>query len=142
MRIWLDMSQALVASGSLLVASWLSVGLGPISPMFAQILGQPPGAPTPDTFIDFAARNGAAGAILALVLFFYRRDWRELTDYKGQRETSLTLTVAENVKALTEMSAALRENTIVVHQAKNILASHIGPATRAGDRPSAPATQG
>lgn len=135
----LDLVRSVAAAGSLVVAGWLSVGIRPVTPVIAQALGLPTNPPT-ETLFEFAIRQGGAFAILALVLFFYRRDWRDLTDYKGSRDTVLTGLVAEHTKAMTEMAAALRENNVVIHQAKNVLAAQVGPARRLGDVPNTGAT--
>lgn len=134
-RFAFDVLRAGTSASALLLAGWLSVGMRPLTPILAQIITAQPGPPGSESIPEFALRQGGAFAILALVLFYYRRDWRDLTDYKGQRETILMDLIKENSKSSADMAAALRENNIVVHQAKNILASYVGPAQRAGDVP-------
>lgn len=134
-----DALRAIVSAGALVMAGWLSVGIRPVTPMLQRlvdpIIAQQMPLPPQETIPDFFARESGAFALLGLVLFYYRRDWRDLSDYKGQRETVLMELIRENTKAATEMSAALRENNVVVHQAKNVLATYVGPAQRAGDSP-------
>lgn len=129
-----DLFRAVLASGCLVFAGWISVGFRPTTPLLAQMIGATPAMPSVESFPEFAIRQGGAFAILALVLFFYRRDWRELTDYKSQRETTLITTIKEHTIAMSEMAAALRENNIVVHQTKNVLAS-VEAVRRSGGLP-------
>jgi uncharacterized membrane protein YvbJ len=82
--------------------------------------------PTVDQgILQWAIEKGGAFAVILIILFFYRRDYVQLTDFwKKQTETLVTL-VEENTKAQTETSAALRENTVVVHHAKNVMATYL-----------------
>lgn len=84
-------------------------------------------APTPSeqTIAQWALEKGGAFAVILIILFFYRRDYVQLTDFwRAQSETMKDL-VEENTKAQTETAAALRENTVVVHQAKNVMQKYL-----------------
>ena len=115
-----DMVRAVAAGAGLTFAGWLSVGIRPLGPVFAQALGTAL-PPSSESILEFAARQGGALVVLVIVLFYYRRDYRDLTAYRQARDEMLVMLVQESTKANTEMSNALRENNVVVHQAKNVL---------------------
>jgi len=120
----MDFVGASVASVALMFAGWLSVGIRPVTPILAQIVGIPV-SPSAESIVDFALRQGGAFAILVIVLYFYRKDYRDLNDYRKGRDELLVGLVRDQTKAQTEMAAALRENNIIVHQAKNVLREHL-----------------
>lgn len=79
-----------------------------------------------------AVQQGGLLLVLVIVLFFYRRDYLYLTSFWKDQNTIVTNLVAENTKATTEMATAMRENTVVVQQAKTVMATHL-PRKRAED---------
>lgn len=127
-----DIAKASAASFSLIFAGWLSVGIRPISPIFAQVFGGDtvPLTPNHESIFEFAVRQGGAFAILLIVLFYYRRDYRDLVAFRTERDQILVDLVKESTKANTEMANALRENNVVVHQAKNVMATYLPTQTR------------
>jgi hypothetical protein len=131
MRGWMaDAVTASVSTIGVTMAGWLSVGVAPVYPVLAQMVtGTPQSA---ESMLEFAIRQGGAIAVLMLVLFYYRRDYRELVSYKTERDRLLFELVKESTKANVEMAAAIRENNVIVHQAKNLLAQQSG--RREGDR--------
>lgn len=80
------------------------------------------GAMPQEPMMEWALRQGGALAVLLVVLFFYRRDYRDLAQFWRDQHKVMADLVATNTKANTEMMTALRENTIVVHATKNVLA--------------------
>ena len=74
---------------------------------------------------DRAIREGGLLAIVVLLLAFMRRDkgW-EVAFWKGQSERMETL-ITNNTVALTKMEGSLAQNTVVMHQAKNIMARQL-----------------
>lgn len=139
-RWWTPILQgltALLATSGLVMAGWLSVGILPVTPVLAQMIGATTAAPSSESLFEFAVRQGGAFVILFVVLFYYRRDYRDLTDYKTLRDQVLVELVKENVKASADMANALRENNVVVHQAKNVLKDYVAPPSRRmGDLPT------
>jgi hypothetical protein len=122
-RVFLsDALQASIAACALTFAGWLSLGIAPVTPILMQIVGvQQAAYPPSETILEFAVRQGGAFAILLIVLFYYRRDYRDLVNYKNGRDQALMELIRENTKASTDMANAMRENNIIVHAAKNIM---------------------
>jgi hypothetical protein len=75
------------------------------------------------TIMQWAVREGGAFAVILVILFFYRRDWKTAVEFWRDQHATTTQLVQDNTRAQTETAAALRENTVVVHQAKNVLAA-------------------
>jgi hypothetical protein len=121
MRAWLsDAAAASMATAGVTVAGWLSVGIAPVYPMLAQVVtGTPQGS---ESMVEFAIRQGGAIVVLMIVLFYYRRDYRELVSYKAERDRLMIELVKESTAANVEMASAIRENNVIVHQAKNLMA--------------------
>ena len=61
-------------------------------------------------------KQGGMLSVLLTVLFFYRRDWKALTEGVKDANTELIDLVRENTKSQVSMEAATRENTIVTHR--------------------------
>lgn len=129
-----DVVRAVVAVAALAGAGAVSSGVSIAGTVPPQALAAPDGgaAATEDTggatavagetsFIEFAIRQGGALGVLAVVLWFYRRDYKALTEFWKQQNELTTRLVEDNTKAQTDMAAALRENTTVVHGAKNAI---------------------
>lgn len=74
------------------------------------------------SLIQWGLREGGAFAVILVILFFYRRDWKTAVEFWRDQHAITTKLVQDNTVAQTETAAALRENTVVVHQAKNVLA--------------------
>lgn len=115
-----DVSKATVATTVLMMATWLSTT--PFALQFGGAMGEPA---TPEGWLAVAARQGAASVLLGAVLFFYRRDYQNLTDYwkeqnnlwKNQNQLVVELVRASAISQA-ETAAAQREFTIVVHGLK------------------------
>ncbi len=73
-----------------------------------------PSAQAQITLAQWAIQQGGAFVIVLTVLFFYRRDYKILTD-------TLVQLVIKNTEAQTAHTAALAENTRVVHSAKEFM---------------------
>lgn len=102
------------ASSGLICAAWLSVGIRPVGPVFALMFAQMTGGatvPGSEGIMEFAIRQGGAFAILALVLFYYRRDYRALTAFQQEQINRLLEAMSTTAKVNAEVTAALRENT-------------------------------
>lgn len=83
------------------------------------------------TLLQWALDKGGAYVVILVVLFFYRRDWQKVSDYKDNQLAILTALVTENTRAQTLVASALRENNIIVHGAKRLLEQQ-GVAFRRG----------
>ena len=129
-RVAEDAVVASAASAGLIFAGWLSLGVYPVVPVLAQAIGVSTMTPASESLMEFALRQGGAFAVLIIVLFYYRRDYRDLTAYKDNRDNQMVEMVREQTKANSEMAAALRENNIIVHQAKNVLRDYVPLPTR------------
>ena len=99
-----------VSTTSVIVYAQASEPLGSISPM-----------------AEFAVRQGGALLVLLVVLFFYRRDYRYLSDYREQQFQVLVDLVGKNTQAFTDTASALRETATVVHQAKLVIRDRLPP---------------
>jgi hypothetical protein len=77
------------------------------------------------TMAQWAIEKGGAFAVILIILFFYRRDYVQLTDFWRAQSEIMKDLVEENTKAQTETASALRENTVVVHQAKNVMQKYL-----------------
>ncbi len=73
-----------------------------------------PSAQAQLSLAQWAIQQGGAFVIVLGVLFFYRRDYKILTD-------TLVSLVIKNTEAQTAHTAALAENTRVVHSAKEFM---------------------
>lgn len=84
------------------------------------------GISDPDlTLIQMALREGGAFAIILVILFFYRRDWKTTVEFwKDQHATTTTL-VQDSTRAQVASEAALRENTMVTHSLKQLIADRV-----------------
>lgn len=75
---------------------------------------------------EFVARQGAAFLVLGAVLYFYRRDYRSLVAHWQLENTERSQLLEAAVKAMTEMAAAQREHTRVLHTTKDVMQSLVG----------------
>jgi hypothetical protein len=66
-------------------------------------------------------KTGGLPAVLLVVLFFYRRDYKTLCDYWQSQNVMATTLVGDNTKAITGMSDAIRHNTEVINATKDVL---------------------
>lgn len=117
-----DFCRSLTAATGLILAGWMSLGIKPVTPVFAQVLN--PTAPSAESLPEFAIRQGGAFAILALVLFYYRRDYRDLTTHKSAREEMLVALITEHTKAQADMAATIRANNETITALRDFMAQH------------------
>lgn len=125
--VWLnDLTKATSAASGMLFAGWVSLGIKPVTPVFAQIVGSPSSVPSvgSESILEFAVRQGGAFAILALVLFYYRRDYRDLTADRTTDKAILVNLISEQTKVMSEMTSAMRETNVVVRETKEFMAQH------------------
>lgn len=135
-----DFTRAALATIALMVAprsveSYL--GQQPVPQLMAITLAQTPAQPITDpqggpmnpgeqfSIIQWAVKEGGAFGVILVILFFYRRDWKTAVDFWRDQHSITTDLVVQATRAQTETSAALRENTVVVHSVKNVLARHL-----------------
>lgn len=78
-----------------------------------------------ETMVEWAIKQGGALVVLVIVLYFYRRDYHVVTDFWKDQNRQLTELVISSTKAQTDTANALRENNIIVHQAKNVMAKYL-----------------
>lgn len=126
------MIRALVAT--LAIAASVYVGGARMPPLALIVNPEPGGAPVAGTepILEYAIRQGGTLLVLIVVLFFYRRDYRALTDYWRDQNKLMLALVEGNTKAQTDTAAALREQSVVVHQAKNVMRQYL-PRRRDGE---------
>lgn len=92
-----------------------------------------PGVVPTDTLLEWAIKQGGALAVLLVVLFFYRRDYRGVTDFwRDQNKITADLLIA-STKAQTEMANAIMQNNQVISQAKHVMQYYL-PQQRDSDR--------
>lgn len=131
MRGCRDVLMALVATVALGAAGYLSTTS---AVAFAQTFNEPTAVTATGlpAVVKFAIEQGGALAVLVVVLFFYRRDYRYLSEYRENQFREMLDLVKQNTAAQTDTAAAIRENAIVVHQAKNVIQQHL-PSRRSDD---------
>lgn len=124
----LDFLRAGVAAAALVIAPQGVVsmlGQQPVPPA-VQLSGETQGDNVGESaFIQWALKEGGAFGVILVILFFYRRDWKAATEYWQQQNAITTKLVQESTMANSDMAAAMRENTVVVHQAKNVMARYL-----------------
>jgi hypothetical protein len=77
------------------------------------------------TFAQWAIREGGAFAVILVILFFYRRDWKTATEFWRDQHAVTTQALRDSTKAQADMASALRENTQVVHHAKSVMQEYL-----------------
>lgn len=86
------------------------------APLFAQFIGT-----SDESTLRWAIQQGGAFAVILVVLFFYRRDWKNVSEFWKQHSAEMNDLVTQATKAQTEMASALRENTQVTHSLKTVI---------------------
>lgn len=86
------------------------------------------------SLLQWGIREGGAFVVILVILFFYRRDWKTAVEFWRDQHAITTELVKESTKAQTETSAALRENTLVVHQTKAVIQNYLPTGRRTEDR--------
>lgn len=81
---------------------------------------------TNDPVAEYLTKGGAFAVIL-VILFFYRRDWKTAVDFWQDQHKTTTELVQQATKAQAENSAALRENSLVLQRLADKLAMSIPP---------------
>lgn len=72
------------------------------------------------TILQWGIREGGAFAVILIILFFYRRDWKAATEFWKDQHTVTTQALIEVTKAQTDTAAALRENTQALRQLRGV----------------------
>lgn len=80
---------------------------------------------TNDPIAEYLTKGGAFAVIL-VILFFYRRDWKTAVDFWQNQSQMTTQLVQQATASQTENSAALRENSAILQR----LADQIGGERR------------
>jgi hypothetical protein len=122
--LFLDALRASIAGGAIFVAGLVTTsveqGVNSVPPTGSEQL------------FEVALRQGGLLLVLIVVLFFYRRDYVKLTDFwqkqsdQWEAQTKIIVElVAGTTKALTDDAAATREMSVVMHQAKNVMAVYL-----------------
>lgn len=82
--------------------------------------------------IEKIAREGGFFALVLVLLYFYRRDtkwatefWKDQAIANVEHAKEIAQIVKENTKSNTDVSNAVRESTVVMHQTKRIMATHL-----------------
>lgn len=122
--VLIDAARTLAAGSALVFAGWISA-----LPKVLAFQVEGGAAVSEGGIIEFALRQGGALAVLLVVLWFYRRDYKSLADFWKQSDgeksrliEELTRAQTEQSGAMREMSQAMRDNTSVVQAAKSLLA--------------------
>lgn len=130
--LFIDALRASVAGAAIFVAGLVTTsveqGVNTVPPTGSEQL------------FEVALRQGGLLLVLIVVLFFYRRDYVKLTDFwqkQSDQWAQQTAVIVELVrgttKALTDDAAATREMSVVMHQAKNVMARLDVPRRRDED---------
>jgi len=123
--IVVDWTHALLATAAIIVAWYFAVGNLNAAAML-QGAATTGGDGVPEvTVVETIIRQGGLFAVLLVVLFFYRRDYRQLTESRAEENAALRTMLVENTKAQSDTANALRENNVIVHQAKNVMQSYL-----------------
>lgn len=85
------------------------------------------------TILQWAIREGGAFAVILVILFFYRRDWKTAVDFWRDQHAITTDLVVAATKAQAETAAALRENNVVVHSMKQVIQTYVPNSRRIED---------
>ncbi len=116
----------LTVSGSLKSSSLLAAMTG------AWFLAQTTADPVSTGLLEKIAREGGFFALVLVLLYFYRRDtkwatefWREQAAQNLEYARENASIIKENTKSNVDVSNAVRENTVVMHAAKNVMATHL-----------------
>ena len=114
----MDLGRAIVAALALLSAGFVSAGPAFIpQELRAQTLVQDTNnnkeqvSTVPESLAEWAIRQGGAFAVLVIVLWFYRRDYKDLSEYWKQHAEGLTTLIQNHTKAETELSKAIENNS-------------------------------
>jgi hypothetical protein len=89
--------------------------------------------PTQAKLLEWAFDKGGAYVVILVLLFFYRRDWQAVLASTKDELAILTGLVVEATKAQSATADALRENNVIVHQAKRVMETYL-PLRRDGER--------
>lgn len=68
---------------------------------------------TNDPISEYLTKGGSF-AVIFILLFFYRRDWRTAVDFWKDQHKTTTELVQQATKAQTDNSAAIRENSMLI----------------------------
>lgn len=82
--------------------------------------------------LQWGLTQGGALAVLIIVLFFYRRDWKTAVEFWRDQLVARDTLVKEATRAQVDTAAALREATIVIHGLKRVLQQEF-PGRRVDD---------
>lgn len=77
-----------------------------------------PTDPAVAPFVQWMFQQGGAIAICIVVMFFYRRDWKTVNDVWREQHATMMDLVRSSIAAQERMTAALAENTMVMHSLK------------------------
>jgi len=77
--------------------------------------------------LQWAFQQGGITVVCLVVLFFYRRDWKTTVETWQQTHAITVSLVEKAISAQEKATAALAENTIVVHSLKRAIeVSYLG----------------
>ncbi len=103
------------------------------------IVAQTTADPFTTSIAEKFAREGGFFALVLVLLYFYRRDtkwatefWRDAAARNLEYARENALIIKENTKSNVDVSNAVRENTVVMHAAKNVMIDHL-PKRRSDD---------
>jgi len=71
--------------------------------------------------VNFGLREGPAALVVLIILFFYRRDYKQVVDFWQEQTKTTVALVKESTQQHAEASAALKENSIVMHGLKRAI---------------------
>jgi hypothetical protein len=94
----------------------------------AQVTADPIASP----LLEKMAREGGFFALVLVLLYFYRRDtkwatefWKEQAALNTEYAKENAGIIKENTRSNVAVEQAVRENTVVMHAAKNVMATHL-----------------
>lgn len=123
-----DFLYAVIYASALMFVGYLN-----FDTVLAQTMTTGASAAVPEDFWRWAIQQGGAFVVVLIILFFYRRDWKTAVDFWKDQHAVTTGLIEKVTSANVEMTAALRENTVVTHSLKRAM-EYTFPPRRAGEK--------
>jgi len=83
--------------------------------------------------VNLGLREGPAAVVVLVILFFYRRDYKQVVDFWQEQTKTTVALVKESTQQHAEASAALKENSVVMHGLKRAIEGRFDIQTSASE---------
>ena len=97
------------------------------------ILAQTTVDPVSSTALEKSLEKGGFFALVLILLYFYRRDTKWATEFWKDPAVHHADVIEKNAIQGESVANAIRENTVVMHQAKNIMARQLRESNNRDD---------